>query len=232
MLAVGAVVLALAVAGCASSGNSSVWQHPGQERHRRVGGAAVPAAYIFPFMNAANESNVNLFDFQYLMYRPLYLFGENGQPTVNNTLSVANPPVFSGNKVTITLKHYMWSNGTPVTTQNIMFFINMLKTNESDFYGFIPGGFPDNVSDVTAVSPTELTMTMDKAYSPTWFEYNELSLIVPMPDAWDRTASAPSNCDTTASDCPAVYSYLAKQATDLTGTRPRQSGASWTGRGS
>jgi peptide/nickel transport system substrate-binding protein len=219
MLAVGAVVLALAAAGCAGSGSSS-----SSGNTRVKGGTAVwaeppslPPSYIFPFMNAANESNVNLFDFQYLMYRPLYLFGENGQPTVNNTLSVANPPVFSGKKVTITLKHYMWSNGTPVTTQNIMFFINMLKTNESDFYGFIPGGFPDNVSDITAVSPTELTMTMDKAYSPTWFEYNELSLIVPMPDAWDRTASGPSNCDTTASDCPAVYSYLAKQASDLTG---------------
>jgi peptide/nickel transport system substrate-binding protein len=174
-------------------------------------------SYIFPYMNAANESNVNLFDFQYLLYRPLYLFGDNGQPTVNNTLSLANPPVFNGNKVTITLRHYMWSNGTPVTTQNLIFFINMLKANESDFYGFIPGGFPDNVSDITAVSPTVLTMTMDKPYSPTWFQYNELSLIVPMPEAWDRTASGPSHCDTTVSDCAAVYSYLAKQASDLSG---------------
>jgi peptide/nickel transport system substrate-binding protein len=218
MLAVGAVVLALAAAGCTSSGNSpsgntpvkggtAVWAEPPSE---------VPS-YIFPFMNAANESNVNLFDFQYQLYRPLYMFGENGQPTVNNTLSVANPPVFSGDKVTITLKHYTWSNGTPVTTQNIMFFINMLKADEPDFYAFVPGGFPGNVSAITAVSPTELTMTMDKPYSPTWFEYNELSLIVPMPEAWDRTASGPSSCDTTVSDCPAVYNYLAKQAGDLTG---------------
>jgi peptide/nickel transport system substrate-binding protein len=221
LLAAGAVVLGLVAAGCSSSsspsnsssgttavkGGTAVWAEPPSE----------PPSYIFPYMNAANESNVNLFDFQYLMYRPLYLFGDNGQPTVNNTLSVANPPVFTGNKVTITLKHYMWSNGTPVTTQNIIFFINMLKADEPDFYGFIPGGFPGNVSDVTAVSPTELTMVMDKPYSPTWFEYNELSLIVPMPEAWDRTASGPSHCDTTVSDCPAVYSYLAKQASDLTG---------------
>jgi peptide/nickel transport system substrate-binding protein len=219
MLAVGAVVLALAAAGCSSSspgssssggtpitGGTAVWAEP----------PATLPTYIFPFMNAANESNVNLFDFQYLMYRPLYWFGQNGQPTVNNTLSMANTPVFNGNKVTITLKHYMWSNGTPVTTQNIMFFINMLKAVPQDYFGFIPGGFPLNVSDVTAVSPTELTMTMNKSYNPTWFEYNELSLIVPMPTAWDRTASGPSNCATTVSDCAAVYNYLAGQAKDMT----------------
>src|SRR6204780_884942 len=37
-----------------------------------------------------------------------------------------------------------------------------------------------------------------------------------MPAAWDRTASGPSNCDTTISDCAAVYAYLNGQAKDLT----------------
>jgi len=217
LLAAGAVVLALAAAGCASSGSPSssgntpvkggtaVWAEPPSE---------VPS-YILPFMNAANESNVNLFDFQYLMYRPLYWFGQGSQPTVNNSLSLAKPPVFSGDKVTITLKNYKWSNGTQVTTQDLMFFINMLKAEPSNFYATVPGGFPANVSAVTAVSPTELTMTMNKSYSPTWFEYNELSLIVPMPAAWDRTASGSSDCATTVSDCAAVYNYLAGQAKDL-----------------
>ena len=38
-----------------------------------------------------------------------------------------------------------------------------------------------------------------------------------MPAAWDRTASGPSNCDTTVSDCAAVYNYLNTQAKDVTG---------------
>ena len=58
---------------------------------------------------------------------------------------------------------------------------------------------------------------MDKAYSPTWFLYNQLSQITPMPAAWDRTASGPSHCDTTVSDCAAVYDYLNTQAKDVTG---------------
>ena len=38
-----------------------------------------------------------------------------------------------------------------------------------------------------------------------------------MPAAWDRTASGPSSCATTVSDCAAVYSYLDAQSKDLSG---------------
>jgi peptide/nickel transport system substrate-binding protein len=214
--AAGVVALALVAGGCTSSsvatGNTPV-----------KGGTAVfaeppdsPPDYIFPFMTAALSSNVNLFDFTYLMYRPLYWFGEGVQPTFNPSLSLASAPVFSGRNVTINLKHYMWSNGTPVTAQDVMFWINMDRAVPQDWFDFSPGEFPANVSNIKAVSPTELTMTMDRAYSPTWFQYNELSQITPMPAAWDRTASGPSNCDTTVSDCAAVYKYLSGQANDLT----------------
>jgi peptide/nickel transport system substrate-binding protein len=215
--AAGVAALALVAGGCTSSGSVTSGNTPVK------GGTAVmaeppssPPDYIFPFMDAAESSNVNLFDFTYLMYRPMYWFGQGSQPVFNPSLSLASAPVFSGRNVTINLKHYMWSNGTPVTAQDVMFWINMMKGVPDDWFDFTPGGFPANVSNIKVVSSTELTMTMNKAYSPTWFQYNELSQITPMPAAWDRTASGPSNCDTTVSDCAAVYNYLAGQAKDLT----------------
>jgi peptide/nickel transport system substrate-binding protein len=214
--AAGVIALALAAGACSSNNNTASGNTPVK------GGVAVfaeppdsPPDYIFPFMTAADSSNVNLFDFTYLMYRPLYWFGVGSQPVFNSSLSLASAPVFSGRNVTINLKHYMWSNGTPVTAQDVMFWINMMKGVPDDWFDFTPGGFPANVSNIKVVSSTELTMTMNKAYSPTWFQYNELSQITPMPAAWDRTASGPSNCDTTVSDCAAVYNYLAAQAKDL-----------------
>ncbi len=218
LLAAGAVALALLAAGCSSSSTSGGSSSSGGTPVK--GGTAVWAeppsetpSYIFPYMDSADISNVNLFDFQYLMFRPLYWFGTGTQPTVNNPLSLAEPPVFNGTKVTITLKHYMWSNGTPVTAQDVVFWLNMELAEPANL-GYYTG-FPTNVKDITAVSPTELTMTMDKAYNPTWFQYNELSQITPMPQAWDRTASGPSHCTTTVSDCTAVYTYLAGQSKDL-----------------
>jgi peptide/nickel transport system substrate-binding protein len=209
-------VVALVAAGCSGSSNNAAGTTPVQ------GGTAVwaepPAnlpTYIFPYMDSANISNLNLFDFQYLMYRPLFWFGQNGQPTVDYGLSVANQPTFNGTKVTITLKHYMWSNGTQVTASDVMFWLNMELAEPADYGAYT--GFPANVKDITVVSPTELTMVMDKPYNPNWFIYNDLSQVTPMPTAWDRTASGPSNCDTTVSDCAAVYTYLDGQSKDLTG---------------
>jgi peptide/nickel transport system substrate-binding protein len=210
-------VLALAAAGCSSSssptssgttpikGGTAVWAEP----------PASTPSYIFPYVDSANISNLNLFDLQYLMYRPLYWFGQNGQPVVNNKLSLANPPSISGRTLTITLKHYMWSNGTQVTAQNVMFWLNMEMAEPADYGAYT--GFPANMTSIKVVSPTEIQMTMSKSYSPTWVLYNDLSQVVPMPTAWDQTASGPSHCETTVSDCAAVYTYLNKQAEDVTG---------------
>ena len=59
-------------------------------------------------------------------------------------------------------------------------------------------------------------MTTNKAYSHSWFLYNDLSQITPMPPAWDKTASGPANCATKVSDCAAVYKYLDSQSKALT----------------
>jgi peptide/nickel transport system substrate-binding protein len=217
MLAITASVAALALAAAACSSTTSASSSGAPVK----GGTAVMAElpsytpdYIFPFTASADASNANIFDLQWLLYRPLYWFGNGAQPTLNTSLSLAAPAAFSGTTVTIKLKHYMWSDGTPVTASDVMFFLNMMLAVPQDWG--LGSGFPQNVRNIKAVSPTEITMTMDKAYNPTWFQYNELSQVTPMPAAWDRTASGPSHCDTTISDCAAVYSYLNGQAQDMT----------------
>ena len=212
----GALALALVAGACSSSGST------GSSGTAAKGGTAVmaefpssPPNYVFPFMNSTYASNSNIFDLQWLMYRPLYWFGTGAKPTLNTSLSLAYPATFNGTTVTVKLKHYMWSNGTQVTAQDVVLWLNMLLAVPQDWG--LGTGFPQDVHDITVVSPTELTMVMNKAYSPTWFQYNELSQITPIPAAWDRTASGPSNCDTTVSDCAAVYNYLNKQAQDEAG---------------
>ena len=217
-LAVGAsvVALALAMAGCAGSSSSTTGTTPVS------GGTATWAElpsdipnYIFPFTSSEFISVSNLEDFGYLMYRPLYWFGTGSAPTMNTSLSLAYAPTFSGNTVTIKLKPYKWSNGQAVTAQNVMFWLNMLQAVGDVDWG-ADTGFPNTVvKNIKAVSSTEVTMTMDKPYSHNWFLYNELSQITPMPEAWDKTASGPSHCSTTPSDCAAVYSYLNAQSKDL-----------------
>src|SRR5271169_6368296 len=114
----GAVALALVAAGCSSSSSTS-----GSSAATKIkGGTAVwalpPAStpnYIFPFTSSAYISVINSNNFAQFLYRPLYWFGNGAQPTLNPSLSLANQPTWNGNTATITLKHYMWSDGTPVT---------------------------------------------------------------------------------------------------------------------
>ena len=226
----GAAALVLTAAACGSSGSGSSGGSGGSGSGgsggaKVQGGTATYALppntvpnYIFPFASSTYFSVVNSEYFQYLMYRPLYWFGNGASPTLNTNLSLADAPVFDGNKVTINMKGWKWSNGETITAQDVVFWIHMMQAVASEDWGaFVPGGFPTNVSDVTAVSPTELTMEMKKAYNHTWFTSNELSQITPMPQAWDVTAEGASHCTTTVSDCSAVYSYLDSQSKSMAG---------------
>jgi peptide/nickel transport system substrate-binding protein len=178
-----------------------------------------PPNYIFPFTDSSFISVSNLNLFQYLMYRPLYWFGNGASPTVNTTLSVANLPTWSsdGKTATITLKHYTWSNGQPVTAQNVVFWLNMLQEDgATDWGGYT--GFPQSyVSSFKALNATTLTITMNKVYNHDWVLYNDFSQITPMPEAWDVTASGPSQCSTTPADCTAVYKYLDTESKGISG---------------
>jgi peptide/nickel transport system substrate-binding protein len=216
MLAVGAAAgCALVATGCSSASSQPTGSTPvsGGTAVFAEGPSATPN-YIFPYVSSTFISDINIFDLQYLMYRPLYWFGNGAQPTLNSSLSLAYPPTFNGTTVTIRLKHYVWSNGSQVTAQDVMFWLNMELAVPQDYGAYT--GYPANVKDMKVVSPTELTMVMDKPYNTTWFLYNDLSQVTPMPAAWDRTAAGPSSCATTVSDCAAVYNYLNGQAKDLT----------------
>jgi len=177
--------------------------------------------YIFPFVNAQNCGFQNfgmMFD---LMYRPLYWFGNNNSPTVDYSYSVGNAPVFSdGNKtVTVTLKNWKWSDGEPVVSRDVEFWMNIYfaERGTSDVYcDYTPGYFPDNVASVDYPNSSTVVFHLKQGYSPTWFLYNELSQIVPIPMAWDRTSlsapaptpTTPNLPDLTKKGAQAVYSFL------------------------
>jgi peptide/nickel transport system substrate-binding protein len=222
--AVGLVVLAAACGPVSAGSADSVGTTPvsgGTVTYASLPGLNVD--YIFPFETGSNFSVGNTNDFQYLLYRPLYWFGQGSEPYLNTALSLAYPPVYKGQQVTIKLKKYRWSNGQLVTAQDVVFWINMqiedgLGTASEPNIGYggeVAGDFPSDVSNVQAVGTTEVTMTITKPFSEDWFTDNELSQITPMPSEWDRTAAGPSSCDTTPADCTAVYNYLATTAANM-----------------
>jgi peptide/nickel transport system substrate-binding protein len=183
--------------------------------------------YIFPMITGAYYSVANIEQFQRLSYRSLYWIGENGSPVINQSLSLADMPTYSnGNTVvTIHLRNYKWSDGTPVTTRDVAFWINLLKANKKTFAAYIPGEFPDNLKSYKIVSPTEIVLTLTRAFNPNWFTYDQLSQITPIPtQAWDKTSATGKvgNYDQTPAGAVKVFNFLTAQSkqTSTYGTNP------------
>src|SRR5262252_2872417 len=158
-----AAVAAIAVAAAGCSSSSSTTSAGGTPLKGGTASVAWPpgaqANWIWPFSPITNYSVYNAQGFQWLMYRPLYLFGNNGNSlTLNTALSVANAPVYSGNTVTINLKGWKWSNGETVSANDVIFWINLEAAEKANYAGYAPGTFPDNATSWKATSPTQVTI--------------------------------------------------------------------------
>ena len=217
---------ALLAAGCGSSTSSTSTTGAAL----KGGIATVPnidgagANQIFPFSSSQFYSVTNYEGFMYLMERPLYMFGNEGQSiAVNYALSPADAPVYSngGKTVVINLKGWKWSNGETVDANDLMFFLNMLEAEKANYAGYTPGLFPDNMSSYKETGPNQVTLQLKTGYSNIWFTYNQLAILFTMPNAWDVTSLGASpgsgGCLTdSAADgwakCKAVYNFLTAQA--------------------
>jgi peptide/nickel transport system substrate-binding protein len=234
-IGLGAVAVATTLLASACSSSSSGTGGSPASGKPVAGGTATYAElpgsspnYIFPMLTAAYYSVANIEQFQRLSFRSLYWIGNAaGQPVVDPALSLAALPSYSHNNsvVTIHLGNYTWSDGTPVTTRDVAFWINLLRANKTSFAAYIPGEFPDNLKSYQIVSPKTIVLTLNGSYNPTWFTYDQLSQITPLPtQAWDKTSLSgkAGNFDETTSGAQAVFNFLTAQAKDIAtyGTNP------------
>ncbi len=211
-----AAAASMLLAACSSTSPTSHHSGGGVVTYAEQVGA--PPNYIFPLLPGAYESNANLYQFANQQYLPLYWFGDHGKPLFNPQFSVAKPPVFSDNNtvVSITLKHWEWSNGAPITAADVIFWMNLVSAATDPnaptvtgangaagpgWGGFVPGGFPENIVSYQQTGTYTLTMTLNHSYNPTWYLYNELSQVYPMPKTvWDKlsTSGSVGNYDASA----------------------------------
>ena len=177
--------------------------------------SAPTVLYTFPL--SVNAYSNGYAQFSYQMYRPLYWFGGlgTGAPLLNPSLSLARLPQFSadGLSVTVRLKHYQWSDGHAVTGRDVQFFMNLVKAERLHWPTYVPGYFPDDVSKVSLVGTDEVVFHLTRSYghNSTWFLYNELSQITPMPAYyWDKVSatSKVKPYDLTPAGAAKVWNYL------------------------
>ncbi|GAA3436348.1 peptide ABC transporter substrate-binding protein [Kutzneria kofuensis] len=147
---------------------------------------------------------------QSVLFVPLYAYdGSSGAVGRDDKASAAQPPVYApdGKSVTITLKPLTWSDGTPLTSRDVQFWFDLVRSAKDDWGAYTKGLMPDDVTDFRVVDDHTFTLTLDKTYNPGWFTANQLALITPLPQhAWAHDP-----------DPRKTFDYLVSQAKNLGG---------------
>jgi peptide/nickel transport system substrate-binding protein len=239
MLTLGIVtVVPSGPAGASSQPAGSYGQLPAQTGKPAPGGTVTFAeqpsggpTYIFPITPGSNLSAYDVDQFQDLMWRPLWWSPKGATPTVDYTQSISAAPKYSNDDktVTITIKPgWKWSDGTPVTSTDVAFYIDLLKAavkispaNDGDY---TPGLFPDNLVSMTTPNASTLVLNLSKTYNQPFIQLDQLGTLEPLPaQAWARTSETGPIVDfTNPTNAAAIYNFLNTQSNSLStyGTDP------------
>jgi peptide/nickel transport system substrate-binding protein len=185
--------------------------------------------WLFPIVPGASNSVFNDFTFSMMFWRPLYWAVNGVTAEVYPPMSIADPPVWSnGDKtLSVTMKSsYKWSNGQPVTANDLLFFIDLVKAaikqSPANWEGYVPGFFPDNLVSTSEPNASTLVMNLKTAVNPGWYYQNIMSTggpFTPMPSAvWAKESAngaiiPPSGW--TPATMTKIWDYLFAQAKSL-----------------
>ena len=143
--------------------------------------------WILPAVTAAFNSVYNTYLFEYEMWRPLYYAPNGSSQTIDQTLSIANLPVWSnGDKtMSITLKPWKWSNGQTLSSKDLEFTIDEIqaavKASPANWAPYVPGFFPDTITSMSTPNASTLVVNMKSAVNPTWMEEDILGSSLALP---------------------------------------------------
>jgi peptide/nickel transport system substrate-binding protein len=211
----------IAAAGCTTAGSPT--SSSGASGPPAKGGTATFAlaaktefSWLLPIENALNNEPWAM-SVEAALYQPLYTAGDGNSPLIDKQVSIAYPPVWSDNNKTviIRLKHYLWSDGQPVTSRDVEFFLNLQRANKSKDAWYVPGLMPDDIKSASYPSSDEVVLHLTRSYSQQWFDNNQLTWIFPLPQqTWDKTSLSGKvgNYDLTTSGAKNVFSFLYGQS--------------------
>lgn len=175
---------------------------------------------IVPF--TASGCNVYPY-FNVNLWLNTYYYGYEGKPVVNPVLSLAKSTNFldGGRKVEITLKNWNWSNGKPITADNILLWVRLLQLAEKpcgeNFSGTNADEFPANIVASKVVSTKTIEFTLNHSYNPQYLTYDEFYNLIPIPLEWGReTMNGPevNPATMTAAQADGIVKFLVAQAKD------------------
>ena len=226
LAAAATLALATSMAACAAGGGAKIGSGGSAPTGAKVKGGTVTVAEvgaspndIFPLLPATNSNGYNG-DLTLGLWPWLVYSGNGAQSAVNPQESLYSSLKYSdGDKViTIVLKPWKWSDGTPITSRDFTFVYNLLKANYNDWFDYVAGLFPVDVAKVSTPNSSTIVLDLSRSYNPTFYTDNVLATIPLLPQhAWDKTSASGKvgNYDQSASGAKAVWNFLQAQGSQM-----------------
>ncbi len=122
-----------------------------------------------------------------LMYQGLIWVNRFAQIDWSRSLASSITTPDNGTTYDVTLRPWHWSDGVPVTTADIVYCFKLIKELGTNYVGYGAGGMPDIIKSLNVISPTQFQVVLKRQVNPTWFIYNGLGQLEPLPEhAWGK----------------------------------------------
>ncbi len=85
----------------------------------------------------------------------------------------------------ITLRPFAWSDGAPVTADDVKYYFELAVAMGPDWPLYGQGGLPQKVKSFEVLGPTQLRIVTTGKVNPAWFIYDGIADLTPLPrHAW------------------------------------------------
>jgi peptide/nickel transport system substrate-binding protein len=123
-----------------------------------------------------------------MMYEELIWINRFDQIDWSRSVASAITTPDQGKTYNVTLRPWHWSDGVPVTTADVAYTFKLMKQLGPLLPGYGEGGMPDIIKSLNIISPTQFQVILTHQVNPTWFIYNGLAQLQPLPEhSWSRS---------------------------------------------
>lgn len=116
------------------------------------------------------------------MFKPLVWIDRHGQPDWERSLAADVTTPDDGLTFVVTLHDWRWSDGVPITSDDLLFTIGLIHRMGAGYAYYGTGGMPTLVASATALSSHQVLLRMTRKVNPRWFVSMGLgNLFFPLP---------------------------------------------------
>jgi peptide/nickel transport system substrate-binding protein len=122
-----------------------------------------------------------------LLFMPLLWINRFHEADYSRSLASGVSTPDGGRTFDVTLRPWIWSDGTPVTTADVVYTFNLIKQLGPAYPGYQEGGIPNMVQSITAKDATHVEFKLTQPVNASWFILNGLGQIYVFPQhVWSR----------------------------------------------